>query len=406
MFKSLITVSAVLAMAAPAFASKARLASLQNAANVTDTYSIFDNPAKSYLLGDFATLEMGSTTTAQTGVNTPENVVTNGNTAGITLYNPDAEGGFVKSYGDSKIGFYIGKKSPFTARMRSLMGFEGQVNPIEIMYGFQAADLKWGASLNYSKAEPKTAAAGKQKEDAMGVRLGVIGSNWDAGLTLGLGSNATGTAGNNIGIATVGANSDSTYKGTTGFKVTGGYWFNTMYVYGTYYQDGAKLEGLALTAPVATTATVTIEQSQYEVGVIDTMKADGMNFFYGVSYIGFKSKAKDITPGALDTTVQNAFTQEQTQLPFILGVEADAASWLTLRASVKQNVLLGSTKVNAGETSSNIANNTTVAAGAGMKFNKFTLDTTLAAGSVPGSAGTGEINANNLMANASLTYMF
>ena len=394
-------------MAAPAFASKARMASLQNAASVTDTQSIFDNPAKSYLLGDFATLEMGATsaTVDRTGANTPENVITNGSTTGITLYSPDAEGGFVKSYGDSKIGFYMGRRSPFTTRMRSLMGYAGQINPIEVMYGFQAMDLKWGAALSYSKAEPKTA-GGQQKEDAMGVRIGAIGSNWDAGLTLGLGSNATGTAGNNIGIATVGANADSTYKGTTGFKVTGGYWFNTMYVYGTYYQDGAKLEGLALTSPVATTAAVTIEQSQYEVGVIDTMKADGMNFFYGVSYIGFKSKAKDITPGALDTTIQNAFTQEQTQLPFILGVEADAASWLTLRASAKQNVILGSTKVNAGETSSNIANNTTVAVGAGMKFNKFTLDSTLAAGSVPASVGTGAINANNLMANASLTYMF
>lgn len=397
MFKSLITVSAVLAIAAPAMASKARMASLQNAASVTDTYSIFDNPAKSYLMGDFAVLEMGGGTTTATGVNTPENIITNG-TASAALYAPGAEGGFVKSYGDNKIGFYLGKKSPFTTQMRSLTGFVGQENPFEVMYAFQAADLKMGLSLSYSKTEPK--AATQKKQDAMGLRYGVIGSNWDAGLTFGLGSNATGKNAATIAGNATAADADATYKGTTGFKVTGGYWFDKMYVFANYYQDGAKLE-----SPANGNMKAEIAQSQYEVGVIDTMKADGMSFFYGASYIGFKSKAKDIAPGAIATSVEDAFTQEQTQLPFIIGVEADAASWLTLRASAKQNVILGSSKVNTGDSTS-IANNTTVALGAGLKFNKFTLDSSLAAGSVPATTGNGKVDANNLMANASLTYMF
>jgi len=397
MFKSLLTVSAVLAIAAPAMASKARVASLQNAASVTDTYSIFDNPAKSYLMGDFAVLEMGATTTTATGVNTPENIITNG-TASAGLYGAGAEGGFVKSYGDSKIGFYLGKKSPFTTQMRSLTGFVGQENPFEVMYAFQAADLKMGVSLNYSKTEPK--AATQKKQDAMGVRFGAIGTNWDAGLTFGLGSNATGkNAATIAGVATA-ADADATYKGTTGFKVTGGYSMDSMYVFGSYYQDGAKLE-----SPANGSMRAEISQSQYEVGVIDTMKADGMSFFYGASYVGFTSKAKDINPGAITTAVENAFSQEQTQLPFIIGVEADAASWLTLRASAKQNVILGSSKVNAGD-SKTVANNTTVALGTGMKFNKFTLDSTLTAGSVPAAAGNGALNTTALLANASLTYMF
>lgn len=401
MFKSLITVSAVLAMAAPAFASKARLASLQNAASVTDSYSIFDNPAKSYLMGDFAVLEMGASSTTATGVNTPENVITSG-TSAAALYSPGAEGGFVKSYGDNKIGFYMGKKSPFTTRMRALAGFTGQENPFEVMYGFQAMDLKWGVSFNYSKSEPKNAGA-EQKQDAMGLRVGAIGSNWDAGLTFGLGSNATGKAASTVtaGVTTV-ADADATYKGTTGFKLTGGYWMDKLYVFGNYYQDGAKLESAANGSMKAE-----IAQSQYEIGVLDTMKADGMNFFYGVSYIGFTSKAKDVSAavGAAVTAIENAFSKEQTQMPFVIGVEADATSWLTLRASAKQNVILGSTKPNTGDTTT-VANNTTVALGAGMKFNKFTLDSTLQAGSVPADAGDGIINANNLMTNASLTYVF
>ena len=69
--------------------------------------------------------------------------------------------------------------------------------------------------------------------------------------------------------------------------------------------------------------------------------------------------------------------------------EADAASWLTLRGSVTQTVLLDTSKVEttpvAAGTDSEFApgtNNTTVAFGAGLKFNKVTVDgALLAAGS-------------------------
>ncbi|WP_413289059.1 hypothetical protein [Bdellovibrio sp. HCB337] len=398
MFKSILTVAAVLSVAAPAMASKARLASLQNAAHLVDTQSIFDNPAKSYLMGDFATLEFGATSTASNGANTPENFTTNGGSAGAAVfYGENAEGGFVKSYGDAKVGFYMGRKSPFTTRVRSLLGFAGQENPIEFMYGFQAGDMKMAASFNYSKSDKKVA-GGQQKQDAMGLRFGAVATNWDAALTFGLGSKATGNAASGFGLTA--ADADSEYKGTTGFKLNGGYWFENTYVFASYYQDGVELSGMTGAGGFAGVTDAKIEQSQYEIGVIDTIKADGMNFFYGVSYLGFTSDDKED-----NAAVDAQFKAEQTMLPFVVGVEADAASWLVLRASVKQNVILGSNKTNGGDSLTN-ANNTTVALGAGMKFNKFMLDSTLAAGSVPATAGTGNINANDLMANASLTYLF
>jgi hypothetical protein len=89
----------------------------------------------------------------------------------------------------------------------------------------------------------------------------------------------------------------------------------------------------------------------------------------------------------------------------VIGVEADATSWLVLRASAKQNILVGDTKPNGG-VAQTTRNNTTVALGTGIRFNKFMLDATLAAGSVPGSPGTAAINDTSLMGNASLTYMF
>ncbi len=398
MFKSIFTVAAILIMAAPVMASKARMASLQNAPHLNDTQSIFDNPSRAYLLGDFAVLEMGATSTARVGVNTPENLTTNGaSTGATTFYGANAEGGFLKSYGDNKVGFYLGRKSAFTSRVRTLLGFTGQDNPFEIIYGFQAMDLKWGAAFNYSKAEPKVV-GGAQSEETMGLRLGVNAPAWEAALILGLGSKATGNAASAFGLTAVDADSD--YTGTTGMKLSGGYWFDKTYVFASYYQDGVELTKMTGAGSFAGVTGAKIEQSQYEVGVVDTVKSDGINFFYGVSYVGFKSDDKND-----NAAVDAVFNVDQTQLPFVIGVEADAASWLTLRASAKQNVILGTSKVNTGDTKTN-TNNTTVALGAGLKFNKFTLDSTLVAGSVPSVQGNGNINANNLMANASLTYLF
>lgn len=404
MIKSILTATAILAIAAPAMASKARMASLQNAAQLIDTQSMFENPAKSYLMGDFATLEMGATSTALVGANAPENVTTNGATAGAAgFYGENAEGGFVRSYGDNKVGFYMGRKSYFTSRVRALTGFIGQENPIDLMYGFQAAELKWGASISYSKSDKKVT-GGQQSQEAMGARFGVVGTNWDAALTVGLGSKATGTVGG-AGVL-LGASAASDYKGTTGARLGGGYWFDQTYVFGSYYMDGVELSQVTGQGAQFTGLTGgKIEQNQFEVGVIDTIKADGMNFFYGVSYIGFTSKTSGATGAAPGTAALDAaFGMEQTQLPFVIGVEADAATWLTLRASAKQNVILGTTKANSMDQS--VLNNTTVAVGTGMKFNKFTLDSTLAAGSVPSTPGNGNVSANDLFANSSLTYVF
>ncbi len=75
---------------------------------------------------------------------------------------------------------------------------------------------------------------------------------------------------------------------------------------------------------------------------------------------------------------------------------------MTFRGSVKQTVLLGERKVDVagGDTTDKLLNDTTVAVGAGLKWNKIELD-----GSLAGST-TGNVDANELLANAALTYMF
>jgi hypothetical protein len=123
------------------------------------------------------------------------------------------------------------------------------------------------------------------------------------------------------------------------------------------------------------------------------MKSEGVEMFYGVAYNMLTLKEK----------VGDSKT-ETTSLPFTVGLEAEANSWMTLRGSVKQNVLLGSTKTSTAGTgdADTIPNNTTVAAGVGFKWGKASLDATLNAG-VNGQIDT---SAGNFLTNAAFQYTF
>lgn len=91
---------------------------------------------------------------------------------------------------------------------------------------------------------------------------------------------------------------------------------------------------------------------------------------------------------------------ERTSIPLTIGLEGEGATWLTWRASVSQNVLIDSRKV--ANTDEHNPNTTTIGVGAGFKFNKFLLDTTLAAA----ANGNVDASAGNFLTNASLTYPF
>ncbi len=409
MKKITLFVTAMILVSGSAFASKARMASLGNAAHLTtDTQSVFDNIARITQIGDYATYEFGATATNSLGVNTldsdfnalsaqaglyPGATGTNGQ----RIYAANSEGGFVTSLGaDQKLGFYIGRKSQFTTLARSIGGFLGQENTVEVMYGSKAGPLAWGTSFNYSASDKKGSAT-KQKQNAMGVRLGVVAANWDAYALIGLGSTADGAT--KAGLA----DADATYRGTTGYKIGGGYWLNTMYLHGNMYQDGAKLEYQA-TIPGGyagfVNSKMNVEQRHIEVGVIDTIKSDNSTFFYGVSYNVDTADNKEQT-----TETSDPYKLEKTSMPFLIGMEVEANSWMTVRGSIKQNILLGE-KEYKGADANTTDNNTVANAGVGFKWNKVSLDATIAKALTPASGSTANITVDNFLSNASLTYMF
>lgn len=353
MKKALLAVAALTLASGAAFASDARVNALGGAAHLTDTTGIYTNPSDLHKTGDFVSAEFGGT----------------------------EEAAFVKTMGDYKLGFGLNHKSAYTHGNMIGRGYAGQQNPFQVFYGAKSGDMNWAGSFSYSSVDSKDAG---QKASAMGVTFGASTEAWDAYAKLGLGSSAEGTGDiNNDGDVTDPGegDADAKYTGTSGMVVGGGMNSGSIYYYGSYAMDGFKTENTAADEEEGVT--------QMKLGMVNSTKADGVEFFYGLSYEMTESKDK-----AADTSAT------ATALPFLVGIEADAAPWLVLRGSVTQNLpFVTENKTDTGS-AGNIGESTAVAAGAGFKFGKATIDMELSMG------GTGNVESDDIGSNASLTYMF
>jgi len=373
MKKALYLIAAVSLAASSAMASKARQAALSNTTAITDVQSIFLNPADVNYVGDFATFEMGDAT--------------------IGGGTPDAEGGFLHTMGDAKLGFYLGKTSTNVTGLRTLANatagtaFLSHENPFEIFYGAKAGDQNWGVSFSYSNSDKKnieaglpTDAADNKKQSAMGLRLGVKNDVWGAYANIGLGSTAK--------------HGDAEYKGKTGLTLGGHYFMNTMKFIVKQDMAGAKASNSSAADDFDYDASVTT------LGFTNAWKSEGSMAFYGLAYVMTSTKSKDLVP--TETEVKVA----KQEMPFTIGAEVLATSWLKLRGSVKQNFFMGSDKTTTTTTTTStdgantITHNTTTAAGAGFVWGKNNLDVVMTMG------GNGNLDTSTFGTNASYTYMF
>jgi hypothetical protein len=370
MKKILFTLAAVAMMSSPSYASKARMTALANSASITDTQSIFVNAADVNYVAEFATFEMGTPNATDV----------------LTQSGTTPEGGFLQSTGDAKWGFYLGRvnKTTNSARIASgpiasglttsagSMTFLPQENPFDVYYGSKMGDMAWGVDFNYSASNKQVTSASTddQKQNAMGLGLGVKTDVWGAYANVGLGSTAQ--------------NDKMKYNGTQGLVIGGHYLMGPMKFFIKESMFGFNVAD--------NTATKVYESSTAEttLGMTNTWKQDANRVFYGIAYQITNSKSK--TGTAADVKSDTA------ALPVHVGMEVDAASWLILRGSIAQNVLLGSKKV--ATVTDSIAHNTKTAAGAGLKFGKNTIDFAMNMGS------SGTLAFDSLGAQAAYTYLF
>lgn len=346
--KKLIVIATAVLAGSPAFASKARVEALGNSRQLVDVQYVFERPYLLSSVGELATIEWGA----------------KGDAAA-----PHAEGGFLKKHDDSIYGLYFGRKSTdFSAAVKDFNTLAtndvlAEQNPINLLYGSKIGDITYGVNLKYSNG--KDEATNDQKVTSTGLSLGATNGTWEAEAVVGLVGKSEAT------------NSTLESKGNT--KIGVGYNINeTMHAYADYKMT--KVDG------TVGTTTQTVEKTIMNVGFINTLiKNDDANFFYGIAYSS--DKIKDGV--------------ETQTLPVWMGIEANATSWMTLRASLLQNVLINESKAASGKKTD--ADSIVFNAGAGLKLGKGMLDVLFGNAAQNGNL---DAAAAGFLSKASYTYTF
>ena len=350
-----LLVVAIMLSTATSFAARSRMNALGNPRHIqNDSATLHLNPAYLHNVADSVTLESGAT---QVGV--------------VSSTASGAEATLVRTMGDAKFALNLGHDDANVAALRN----EGnatflQQNPLELTYGMKMGDMNVGAALVYSKYNDKK---NSQKEDTTLLKVGTQTASWDVSVSMSLADKVT--------------SGTDEYKAGSNINVMGGFWIDAdLYAYGSIGMNGFKTSSGGVDQE-------DYKSNEYEVGVIHTIKNDGSEFFYGVGLNSTKT----------EDSLGNKDESSKMSLPVMVGIEANAASWLTLRGSVAQDVLISDSKTedNTGTLTETApgTNTTTFAAGAGLKFNKVSIDGSLL-------AGTQNLNANNMLGTVGLTYAF
>lgn len=371
--KKLLVVAA-LTMAAPAaMASKARVEALANSRNLVDFQTAFDRPYQFMALGSQATIEWGAadTKTAPTGPST----------GAFAAADPHAEGGFLMKHDDYAYGVYLGRRSTAFNDALEFAGIANlmpEQNPINVFYASKMGEWTWGATVKYSNGKDEVAALDgvgtpiEAKSSSLGFAVGASNGTFDVELVQGL------TGKSELGNDVVES------KGMT--QVGFGYHINeNMEAYAQYGMVKADITDGGTDS--------TYEKTGYSVGFVNTVsKTEDANFFYGIAYEA--GKIED--------------TAEQSMLPVWMGIEANATSWMTLRASVKQNILINETKVSAANDAKVDVDSIAFNAGVGFKLGKGMLDASFATAN-QGHLSFGDNNATGgekFLSNVAYTYNF
>ena len=330
---------ALLSAAPNAEASKARIDSQQGALGLIDTQTIFSQPAYIHKLNRYMTYEFGSASTAAAAA-------------------PKAEGGFAMEANGARFGAYLGHLDSYQNALRDIDGFQRQDNPVDIFFGKN----NWGANISFSNSEDETITPAQKQMTLIG-RAGLIRETDEFSAALHLIGSAEKAGGTKFSGAPL---AEVSY-----LKRADLFTFRGLLSYGM----GKTNNG---------TGDVDLRETRLELAAMHRPISE--------VYVGIA--------GTFTSIDRNGAKIEVAGLPVSMGLEKDLFSWLTLRGSLKQNVVLGTNKATLTGSAKRNVNDTTVAAGLGIKYLGFIFDGSLIA------AGTGLLNTSNFLSQASMTYNF
>ena len=375
MRKNVLLVAGLCVLSTSAFASKARMIALGQGTEsrvIGDARSIFINPAEVNNYKNYIVTEWG------TSANTTD-----------TDAAPRAEGGFFREMGTFAYGLYLGNNDSRIATVGATnRAFDAKTNALDLFFSGDMG-LKWGARVHYASSNDEAATGPgtsvlTQKTSALGLSLGAIQGDIDVALNMDLADKAEGTSG------TAGVAGDES-KLKPSFTLDAGYnWMGNKF-YGAFQSDKRE-ETLGATK-------TTYKQSEVRVGWERTHEVNPTARVFTDAYFATGS----------DENITAAGKTKYNKLPMTIGFETDATSWLTLRGSVSQNVILGETKATTGKKTTN-ANTTNVNGGATLTFGKLKVDgvigTTDADRNSAAQSDDGVLATDNLMTRVGVTYNF
>ncbi|OIQ16789.1 MAG: hypothetical protein BM556_14095 [Bacteriovorax sp. MedPE-SWde] len=373
MKKHLMVAAGLAVLSTSAFATKARLQALGQDGRASfyldDTRSVFLNPAKLNSMNNFVVTEWGDADdTTDSEANT------------------HAEGGFFRKGSSLAYGLYLGNEYGETNATRNTAdsNFQKLDNNMDLFF---AGDMgvQWGARVQYASTKNEPTGGVKTENDALGLGLGIIKNNVEAYANLLLKDESKG--------ATVATDS---FEADMGLNLGASYEMGDMTYYVDYDKSGYEYKNAGTKTNASETTDMTLGFAKIKE-ISKTAKV-----FFDLNYM--TSKTED--------SVAKTETKEKA-LPLTIGFETEATSWLTLRGSVSQNVVIGETETKGTGTSTN-ANSTTVNAGATMTFGKLMVDGVIGTtdgarnGTTIGTSASkdGVLATDNLMTRVAVHYWF
>ena len=387
--KKTLVIAGLAVLSTSAFASKARMEALgqgDSSFYLADSRSVFVNPASLNDTKNYLVTEWGTGTNVD-AVNAPR-----------------AEGGFFRENGSFNYGLYLGNDGAgrSVTSTSTTSAFLAHQNAMDLFFSGDMG-MKWGAKLHYANSKDETTTAFQRKNSALGLGLGVSHGDMEGYLNLDLSDKSTGAK-----VA------GDEWKRKPGIQIGGSYKYSGMSFFADYSSTNQDLSA------AAGSDILTGNGGTFTGGAASTVNNKTSNIVIGAA------KIHEVNPGArivtdvrlnlASTTVGGSVTTTEngksssTNLPLTFAMEADATSWLVLRGSVSQNVIIGESKTIAGKKTST-ANSAVVNAGATLNFGKLKVDgvigTTAAsrAGTV-GTSNTGVLATDNLMSRVGVSYWF
>ena len=150
-------------------------------------------------------------------------------------------------------------------------------------------------------------------------------------------------------------------EGEMGITVGGSYRMDSFVFYGEYDKDGYKA--------TVNTAKGSFSESTLSVGAAQMMEmGEGSHWFWDARL----SMPSEETKVAAD---QAKLESSSTVLRLTAGFESDVTSWLALRGSVSQDAWSSKEEKKGGKTfEDSLGSPTSVAAGASLRYGKFSID--------------------------------